>query len=266
MLARRPVRDRVGERVHVPVRRLQSFRHGPRGLRRRFRHVVSPFGARGPTAASRTPTTWPGSRAGARGKARAVARQLRRRAHRRRDERHPQLDARDRLHHAKATSRGCSATRCSARQGVPVRAPAGQQRSFVGARGALRSTLNTPDADADFAPGRGDDSGAPAADAGDGPEGVAVALPRGGSRCSPSATRSLRRRSSAGPRRSVPRRAGGRWSGAGATVSATPRDGGTPLRRSPRYVYCCVRPARCRGWRAFDPARYRRIARATCND
>ena len=67
------------------------------------------------------------------------------------DENILQLDARDRLHHARRArvSRTFRDAVLAAREAAPVRAPAGQQRAAVGAGGSSSSSpLNTPDRDA----------------------------------------------------------------------------------------------------------------------
>ncbi len=112
---RAPVRARVGERLHVPVPPPRPLRARPRHLRRR---CCAPGVA---VRRARREQRLPGHRqpvleAGARA-ARAVAglaaRELRPRAGRGRRREHPELDARDRLHHAEEPrSAAPSATRC----------------------------------------------------------------------------------------------------------------------------------------------------------
>ena len=89
-----------------------------------------------PTAASRTPTTWPGSwrwcsRAW---RARRAAGQLRCRAHPGGRREHPQLDPQHGLHHAEERGQPHVPRRdAAAGREVPVRAQAGEQRAPVAA-------------------------------------------------------------------------------------------------------------------------------------
>ena len=132
------VRDRMGERLHVPVPADAEVPPRPRAVRRRRRAPrVSPFGARGANSGVQDADNlvWKlelvlrGHGAG------VAARHLRRRARCGGRREHPQLDARDRLHHAEERGVAHVPRRgARARAAPPVRAAAGQQRTPVGAR------------------------------------------------------------------------------------------------------------------------------------
>ena len=122
-------------------RRMQQFRHGRVLFAGDAAHLVVPFGARGANSGMQDADNLVvEARAGAaRPGARVAARHLRRRARRGGRREHPQLDARDRLHHAEerdlAHVSRCGAGACAA---APVRAHARQQRPAVGAGGSCR--------------------------------------------------------------------------------------------------------------------------------
>ena len=96
------VRARMGQRLHLRVPAHGRASATAACCSPATRRTACRRSARAaPIRACRTPRTWPGSspRAARQGRRRA-ARQLRRRARVRRRREHPQLDARDRLHHA----------------------------------------------------------------------------------------------------------------------------------------------------------------------
>jgi 3-(3-hydroxy-phenyl)propionate hydroxylase len=109
-------------------RRLDRFVHGRVLFVGDAAHQVSPFGARGARAAPRI--------------TRIAARQLQRRARRGGRREHPELDARDRLHHAEKRHQP-DLPGCGARPVAPasVCATAGQQRALVDADDAPRESV-----------------------------------------------------------------------------------------------------------------------------
>ena len=122
-------------------RRMAKFRHGRVLFAGDAAHLVSPFGARGANSGFQDADNlcWKLALVLA-GKApeRLLDSYDVERDRRRRRE-HPQLDARDRLHHAQ--ERGVAhlpRRRAAAREAASVRAPAGQQRAAVGAAGPRR--------------------------------------------------------------------------------------------------------------------------------
>ena len=95
--------------------RMDRFRHGRVLFAGDSAHGVSPFGARGANSGVQDAENLAGSSTSCCGQGRrCAARQLCRRARIRGRREHPQLDPRDRLHHAEERDlAGCSATRCS---------------------------------------------------------------------------------------------------------------------------------------------------------
>ena len=260
-------------------RRMQQFRHGRVLFAGDAAHVRDRRSARAArTAASRTPTTSPGSsRSCCDGMApERAARHLRRRARARRRREHPELDALDRLHHAE--ERGLAHVprrRAGAREGA-IRSRARLVNSGRLSVPAVLadSPLNTPDARSTstgaMVPGRAARRRAGRR----GPRGALAARAPG------------RRLRAAGVRRRrsthatvaalargaipVPRRAGRRRdASAGAVIDDARGPGRRALRcaaTAPCYLVA-ARPARLRALARVRPRRAcaPRIARATCN-
>ena len=166
---RRAIRDRMGERVHVPVPAHGAFPPRPRAVRRRRRARGESRSARAArTAASRTRTTWRGSSRScstARRRTRLLDSYDGERVHAADENIRNSTRSTDFITPKSAVSRTFRDAVLRAREASRVRAQARQQRPPVGAGGAARLAAQHAGSTTDLRRRGAMVPGAPAADA-----------------------------------------------------------------------------------------------------